>query len=96
MTTRQKLLNHGFQEVKKTQDYRLLELKINEDGDRFPTVLHWYSDEPKKIYINMYKMSGSVTISETEVMENHNGLHDGVLASWKKFKETFTEIKSVK
>lgn len=93
-TTRKRLTDYGFEEVKKTQDYRLLQLVISEPGDRFHTVLHWYTDTPKKIYINMYKISGAVTISKDDVLRNHNELHDGVLNNWKKFEETFPEIKS--
>lgn len=95
MSRRQELLNYGFQEVKKTQDYRLLQLYINEEEDRFTTALHWYSDTPKKVYIVQSQMSGNVIISEAQVLRNHNDLHDGVLKNWKSFKESFPAIESI-
>lgn len=94
MTTRKKLLDYGFREVKKTQDYKLLYLEIAKVGDRFSTALYWYSDQPKKVYITMAKLSGAVTISESDVLANHNKLHNGVLENWKAFSEAFPEIKS--
>lgn len=94
MSTRQKLLDYGFKEVKKTQGYKLLQLDIDKTGDRFSTALYWYSDQPKKVYITMAKLSGAVTISESAVLENHNELHTGVLENWKAFKESFPEIES--
>ncbi|MGM7316905.1 hypothetical protein ABRY77_15035 [Enterococcus casseliflavus] len=93
-TTRKRLTEFGFEEVKKTQNYRLLQLVISETGDRFRTVLHWYSDTPKKVYINMYKTSGTITIIEDDVLGNHNKLYSGVLKNWNRFKEIFPEIKS--
>ncbi len=93
-TTRKRLTEYGFEEVKKTQSYRLLQLVISKEGDRFRTVLHWYSDTPKKIYINMYKMSGAETLTEKDVRDNCNGLHCGVLENWTKFQDAFPDIVS--
>lgn len=95
MNISQKLIDYGFRQVDRTQDYRLLQLEIAKSGDRFSTALYWYSDQPKKVYITMAKMSGAVTISESDVLANHNELHTGVLKNWKAFKESFPEIESV-
>jgi len=94
MDTSQKLIDYGFRQVNRTQECRLLQLEIAKAGDRFSTALHWYSDQPKKVYITMAKLSGAVTISESAVLENHNDLHTGVLENWKAFKESFPDIES--
>ena len=94
MSVSQKLIDYGFRQVNRTQECRLLQLEIAKAGDRFSTALYWYSDQPKKVYITMAKLSGAVTISESAVLENHNELHTGVLENWKAFKESFPDIES--
>lgn len=92
---KKKLLAYGFVEIKKAQNYSLLELAIHGDDDRFRTFLHWYSDQPKKIYIDVFKLSGTQTISESDLFTNTNGLYSGALDNWKKFKDAFPQIEAV-
>lgn len=91
---KKKLLAYGFRESKKTQSYTLLTLDIHGRDDRFKTSLYWYSDQPKKIYINVFKLSGTETISESDLFANTNGLYSGAVANWKLFKEAFHEIEA--
>lgn len=92
---KKKLLAYGFAEVKKTQSYSLLELAIQGENDRFRTALHWYSDQPKKVYINVFKLSGTQTISESDLFANTNGLYSGALDNLENFKDAFPQIKAV-
>lgn len=90
---KKKLLAYGFREADKNQNYTLLTLDIHGMDDRFRTSLFWYSDEPKKIYINVFKLSGPTTFRESDLLENVNGLYSGAVANWEAFKVSFPEIK---
>jgi hypothetical protein len=90
---KKKLLAYGFREAKKTQSYTLLTLDIHGMDDRFKTSLYWYSDQPKKIYINVFKLSGTQSISESDLFANTKGLYSGAVTNWESFKAAFPEIK---
>lgn len=87
----EKLINYGFRE---NLDNDLMFLRINEKEDRFNTELIIYTDEIEKVYINQSKISGLITISEQDVLNNHNNLHDGVKRNYLNFKEKFPSINS--
>ncbi|MGI6155036.1 MAG: hypothetical protein ACOYEB_03670 [Enterococcus lemanii] len=89
MVTRQEVLDYGFKAGIEKDIGEFLALEITGPGDRFATRLRW-NGENEVIYIDRYKMSGIITITEEELEQNHNELHNGALENWKKFKETFS------
>lgn len=92
---KKKLLAYGFVETSDCETGEFLKLDITGTHDRFKTRLRWYEDSPEQIYIDRYLMRGLETVSENEVLSNHNGLHNGAELNWKKFKDTFPKIEAV-
>ncbi|WP_086349911.1 hypothetical protein [Candidatus Enterococcus clewellii] len=88
-----KLLAYGFQVTEEDGEQCLVKV-ISKIGDRFKTRLRWHEEEPEKIYIDRHFTRGLETISESDVITNHNELHSGAKDDWLAFKKDFPEIKS--
>lgn len=92
---KEKLLAYGFQVTEEDNEQCLTKV-ISKIKDRFQTRLRWYEEDPEKIYIDQAFIRGLETVSEADVITNHNELHSGAKENWLAFKKEFPEIKSVK
>lgn len=89
MNKRDKLIENGFDERVST----LLIKKLERGDDRFATEMLVYEDEPAKVYINRCYLGGWKTISEDELLFNHNKLHS---SARKDYLETIEKVKFLK
>lgn len=93
----QSLLNNGFKKkerlVSKNREEVLVK-KLDSSGDRFSTDLYVYTDEPDKVYINRFLTRGLETISESDMLENHNNLNSSQKDEYIKTVEKLPFLKS--
>lgn len=65
----EKLTKQGF---KLNSEKQILINELPKENDRFTTVLYVYVDELDLVYINQYKSNGLRTISDGDLLRNHN------------------------
>lgn len=89
MNKRDKLIENGFDERVST----LLVKKLKRGEDRFATEMLVYEDEPTKVYINRCFLGGWKTISEDELLFDHNDLNSNAKQD---YLETIDNVKFLK
>ncbi|MFC5976280.1 hypothetical protein [Carnobacterium antarcticum] len=86
----EQLRSNGF----KFEEPNLLIKKLNQENDRFTTVLFVYVDDIDVVYINRYFMRGLETITEDGILKDHNQLNSNTKIDYVTTMQNLTFLKS--